>query len=232
MAKHRFIERLMASEALDIKEWLIKNYKKLGLNETEAMLLLHLCQMKKQGNRFLSIKQLTERMSLDFRQCSDLVLSLVQRGFVAFEIDYDDKGIARESYTLTPLYEKIGGQLMDEHEELQQQDVQNAIAELIQLIENQFGRTCSSFEIQLIASWINDYQFSIDLIKLALKEALLAEAHNLKYVDRILLNWRSKNIHTVEDAEHYTKTYRKFETHRKERETHQEEEEYVSWMKS
>lgn len=231
MEKNRLIKRLIATKSLDIKDCIIYNYKRLGLNETEAMMLIHLNRMKDQGNHFLSIKQLTDRMSLNVVECSDLVLKLVQRGFIAFDIDYDDKGIAKETYTLDPLYDKIGELLLSEGETIKKQDAQNDIADLIYMIETEFGRTCSSFEIQLIASWVNDYQFSIDLIKHAFKVALLANAYNLKYVDRILLNWKSKNIQTVEEAESYTKTYKKFETRRQELKKTREEEEYVTWMK-
>lgn len=231
MSKNRLIERLVATKAIDVQDVIIHNYKKMNLVETEAMLLIHLYHMKEQGNDFLSINYLTDRMSLTFVECSDLVLNLVQRGFIAFDIDYDDKGIAKETYTLDPLYDKINQLLFNESETLKEQDAQNEVAELIHTIESEFGRTCSSFEIQLIASWVHEYQFSIELIKAAIKEAILANAYNLKYVDRILLNWKSKNIRTAQDAAEYTNTYKKFEV-RRNRNPRIEEEEYVSWMKS
>lgn len=226
----KFIRNLVASEALNIRDYLINNYKTLGLNETETLLMIHLYQLKQQGNDFLSVKLLTERMSLNFVQCSDMVLNLVQRNYIAFDIDFNSNGVAKEKFTLEPLYDKIYQQLNAQSKEVQSELAMNNVAELIQMIETEFGRTLSSFEIQLISSWISEYHFSIEIIKLAFKEALLANAYNLKYVDRILINWKSKNIESVEDAMGYTKTFKRFEVKRGKQEV-VEEEEYVSWMK-
>jgi DNA replication protein len=225
----KFIHRLIESKAINIKEYIISNYVKLGLDETSALLLIHIYNFKAAGSNFLSIKQLKEKMSIPFVTCSDLVLDLVQRNFIAFEIDINDQGITKEKYTLDPLYQKIFQLITSDTEEIQAEADHNEVMDLIRIIETEFGRTISSFELELINSWIHEYQYSFEVIKIAIREAIASNAYNLKYVDRILLNWQKLNIKSPEDAAAYTKTYKRFETKQEAKPV--EQQEYVSWMK-
>lgn len=227
----KFIKRLIDTKAINIKEYIINNYVNLGLDEKSAMLLIHIYNFKENGIDFLSINNLTSKMSIEFVECSNLVLSLVQRQFISFDLEVDDFGKTKEKYTLTPLYEKIFMLINQDSQEIVKENEGNQVVELIHIIETEFGRTLSSFEIQIITSWINEYRFSFDLIKLAIKEALLSNAYNLKYVDRILINWNKKNIVSVEDAKAYTKTFKRFEYKKENPIPIEEQEVYVSWMK-
>jgi len=225
-----FIKKLIHNRLINIKDYIINNYVKLGLDEKLAMLLIHIYNVSEKGENFLSIKHLKEQMTLDFVACSNLVLKLVQTNLIAFDIVVDENGKRKEKFTLEPLYQKILQDLLNEKDKDVKINQDNEASEIVGVIELEFGRTLSSFEIQLIASWISEYQYDINLIKLALKEALLASAYNLKYVDRILLTWQQKNINTVEQARDYTKTFKRYEAPKKES-FKKEEEVYVSWMK-
>lgn len=223
----RFIQKLIATKAIDIKEYILNNYTKLNLNETSAFLLLHLYQMKEQGIHFISIKALTGRMSIDLVSVSNLVLSLVQQGFIELDVVQSEDGKHREQFTLEPLYEKIIDLITNENIEIETENQEESVGELVQLLETEFGRPLSGMEIEFISDWVFDYHYSFDLIKLAIKEALLSNAYNIKYIDRILLNWQKKNIRTVEEAASYTKTFKRFDVKKQEK---KEKEEYVSWM--
>ena len=81
----------------------------------------------------------------------------------------------------------------------------NDIQTLFQKIEVEFGRPLSPIEQQTIQAWIVDDHYSVPLIMLALKEAVLNQAYSLKYMDRILLNWEKNNIKTPEQLQNYNK---------------------------
>ena len=63
-------------------------------------------------------------------------------------------------------------------------------------------------EVEIIKEWLHD-GIAEELIKEALKEAILNNVRNLKYIDRILFNWRSKGFKTKEDILKDKKNYRK-----------------------
>ena len=63
-------------------------------------------------------------------------------------------------------------------------------------------------EVEIIKEWLHDGN-SEELIKEALKEAIYNNARNLKYIDRILFNWRTKGIKSKKDILEEKKNYRK-----------------------
>ena len=65
-------------------------------------------------------------------------------------------------------------------------------------IEKEFGRTLSPIECETIKGWI-DSNISSDLIKEALKEAVLNGVTNLKYIDKILYEWGKKGYTKASD---------------------------------
>lgn len=43
--------------------------------------------------------------------------------------------------------------------------------------------------------------YSPEIILLALKEAVLSQAYNFKYIDRILISWEKQNVHSAMDVQ-------------------------------
>ena len=66
------------------------------------------------------------------------------------------------------------------------------------LIEKEFNRKLSSFEHEMIDSWESN-NYDKDLIKEALREATLNGANNLRYIDKILLDWSKEGIKKAQD---------------------------------
>ena len=88
-------------------------------------------------------------------------------------------------------------------EKMSQNDVN-----VLTLIEQEFNRQLSGFEIEMISGWIHNDKYPQELIVAALKEAVLNQAHNVKYIDRILLAWKNKGINSIQQlatAENRTK---------------------------
>ena len=76
------------------------------------------------------------------------------------------------------------------------------------LFEQEFGSLLSPMEYETIGMWFDQDQHSPSLIRLALKEAVLAQKLSLRYIDRILFEWKKKNIKTVEAAEKESSNFR------------------------
>ncbi len=69
---------------------------------------------------------------------------------------------------------------------------------IYEMFEQEFGRTISPIEYEIIAQMINNY--SVEFIKLALSEAVANGAVSFKYIEKILFNWKKKNLKTVEEV--------------------------------
>lgn len=80
-------------------------------------------------------------------------------------------------------------------------DEEQKAKELYQLFEKEFSRPLSPIENETISMWITDDNYDLDIIQLALREAVLNQAYSLKYIDRILLSWERKGIKSKQQAE-------------------------------
>ena len=74
--------------------------------------------------------------------------------------------------------------------------IKRAQENLFEFIENVFGRTLSGSEFEVISQWEDN-----ELTRYAIKQAELARAFNVKYIERILFNYKKENIETVTQAE-------------------------------
>ena len=66
----------------------------------------------------------------------------------------------------------------------------------------------SPMECESITMWLDDDGHTVEIIRAALKEAVIAQKLSLRYIDRILFEWKKKNVKTLSDVERQTKSFR------------------------
>lgn len=69
--------------------------------------------------------------------------------------------------------------------------------EIINFIENNFGRTLSSYEFEKINCWLNE--FNSDIVKHAIELSILNNKRAFAYIEGILKNWKSCGYKTLDD---------------------------------
>lgn len=124
---------------------------------------------------------------------------------------------------MSPIYERLAQYLKNQTQKIEEQSQEQAIQSVYQLFEQEFGRPLSAIEFQRIGQWLEEDHYHPDLLKLALREAVLNQAYSFNYVDRILLSWERKNITTKQQVEEEQKR-RKNQLLQKEAETAAEPE--------
>ena len=92
--------------------------------------------------------------------------------------------------------------------EAEEESQKNAEGEIFSLFEQEFGRFLSPMECESITMWLDEDGHSVEIIRAALKEAVLAQKISLRYIDRILFEWKKKNVKTMSDVERQTKSFR------------------------
>ena len=100
--------------SIAIPKLLMMHYKKLGLNETEFMVVLHVHTFLESGNSFPTPSEISERMTITEMKCMEVIQTLIQKGFLSLEGGQRSEAMMCESYSLQPLWEKILHFLMDE----------------------------------------------------------------------------------------------------------------------
>lgn len=85
-------------------------------------------------------------------------------------------------------------------------------------LEAEFGRPLSSMEMQIVNDWLDKDNYSAEMIKLALRQAVLNSALNLNYMERILQSWDHQGLRSRHDIEEHE---RQFEERRSASQTNQ-----------
>ncbi|KRM97904.1 DNA replication protein DnaD [Lactobacillus taiwanensis DSM 21401] len=196
-----------------ISNSLLRYYPTLKLSEIEAMLLLQLEAFKQANNFFPSDNELSERMNLSPVEISQIIQDLIDKEIIELGQKRDKEGRITNFYDLNLLYQKLD-KIIDENDannddqfnltsDVEEKRKVNPLQELVRQFEIEFGRLLSPIEKQEIAAWLNIDHYNPEIVKLALREAILAQVYNFKYVDRILLNWQRHGLNTPDQIKNF-----------------------------
>lgn len=191
-----------------ISQLFFHNYKSLGIKDLDAMLIMHMVAYQASHNKFPTPSHFAERMDLTDNEVSMILQRLMQFGFLQIKQSEDGNGIIHEAFSLQPLWNRLTDELALTVNKEEEQSEKEAEGEIFKLFEQEFGRFLSPMECESISMWLDDDEHSVEIIRAALKEAVLAEKLSLRYIDRILFEWKKKNVKSLADVERQTKKFR------------------------
>src|SRR5699024_5686827 len=122
-------------DQLHIPGRLLTNYTKLGLNETELVLVLQLIYFFKEKNNFPTPAELAEPLTISEKHCSDILMKLIQKDLLTIEPRENEQGQISEAYSVQPLLEKLYSEEKEQEE--------NTTGTIFILFEQEFGRPIS-----------------------------------------------------------------------------------------
>lgn len=188
------------SGSTSINNLILKNYHKLGMTEQDLIVYLGLSMYAQKGVTFPMAKDLANDTGMDEASIYTIIQGLIKLGVIELKtiVDHHQQ---RDIYSLTPIYHRLKNLLQQEHDSDKQNKLMSDTEELFKKIEVEFGRPISPIEQEQIHQWIDDDHYSIELISLALREAVLNQAYSLKYMDRILISWEKSNIKSAEQLQ-------------------------------
>ena len=185
----------MITEALDFRYLLIENYKKLKMSEEELATILVMDHLISAGNTFITSDLLSLKMSLDIKEIDKIMANLIAKGYIDF------KTIAGKTTTsLNSLKERLYHDfqitLSNERLSNEKSETEEILSNIYQNFEQLLARPLSPVEVNKIREWI-EYGYEDRMIINALKDALSKGKKSLRYVDKILLTWSTR-----EEREH------------------------------
>lgn len=206
------IEHILLNQ-LSIPSQLLTKYSSLGLNEQEVMVLLQIHRFLQTGIEFPTPDEISSYLTINEKECSYVLRTLIQKGFLAINHSTNKQEQLSETYSLSPLWNKL---FSEEADEIHDKDHESTI---FILFEQEFGRPLSPFEIETINVWLDEDQMSPAIIKAGLRESVLMGKLNFKYIDRILRDWKKKGIQTVDQAREVSRTFRNHQVNKTNRST-------------
>lgn len=174
---------------LTIPNMLFFNYKKLDITETELILIIYLMN----STPCFNLKQMSLDLNMNSKELLVLINSLTEKDLLEIKVDKNNS-YCTEEISLDKLYQKLGFLLVNVEEKKEES------TNLFSVFEQEFGRTISPMEYEIINAWKSS-DFSDELIISALREATYNGVTNLRYIDKILHEWKKKGIRTSKDVE-------------------------------
>ncbi len=189
------IIELLRSINFQIPKELIFNYKKMNITDSELIIIIYLIN---QNNNIYNPKQISNDLNYTLNDVLEIINSLNDKNIIKIEMKKVNN-IRGEFINLDMLYEKLALSLTQKDDKKE--------TNVYSIFENEFGRTLSPMEFEIINSWV-DNGYSEELIVLALKEATYNGVSNLRYIDKIIYEWGKKGIKTKEDVENNRKQFK------------------------
>ena len=164
-----------------------------------------------------------EDLGIDLKSIMKYISALESNKLIELKVVKNDKGIMEEYISLDMFYEKLSMFLVEKLNEKKEDD------SIFKVLESELGKPLSPMEIEIVKAW-SESNYSDEIIREAIKEAVYNGVANLRYIDKILYNWSKEGIKTLEDVEKSRKNFRDKEKE-KEKESNSKKEIFdYDWM--
>lgn len=163
---------------------LLQNYKKLKLTDKELIILIYLL-----GSNEFDPEKISKDLNIKLPDTLKLIDSLTSKDIL--KISVKSGKVCEEYIDLDEMYKKLVLTMMNDKKETPKTTIYDKF-------EKEFGRTLSPMEYEIIGAWL-DNNYEEQTIELALKEAIYNGVTNLRYIDKILSEWKKKGIKTEND---------------------------------
>lgn len=147
----------------------------------------------------LSPSQIAEKIGKQVTEVNQAISRLTDKGLLQYRT-IELNGEIEVIFDATLALERLD-QLFGKQETSQAQSVPNGLKSLVETFQQELGRLLSPFEIEDLEKSLKEDGTSADLIKEALREAVLNGKPNWKYIQAILRNWRHEGIRSVAQVE-------------------------------
>lgn len=175
---------LIKNEPFYVPNILFKNYRKLNITDSELIVLIYLINTDIGFNP----KQIAKDLNFSLKEIMNIITSLTEKNIL--KIDIINKKVREEIINLEELYKKLGFIVVND-------EIKEKTNNIFDIFEKEFGRTLSPMDYEIISEWQKNY--NDELILLALKESVFNGVNNLRYIDKILIDWNKKGIKNEQD---------------------------------
>ena len=148
----------------------------------------------------MSPSQIAERIGKEISDVNQAISNLTESGMLQYrtiELNGEIELLFDASLALERLDDLLGAPTSSSD----QLTPQNQLKDLVETFQQELGRLLTPFEIEDLTKTLKEDGTSADLIKEALREAVLNGKANWKYIQAILRNWRHEGIKSVAQIE-------------------------------
>lgn len=173
------LRNIFTSRDFVINSNIVKCISTIDITLDEFLLVLYFINI----SSFLNTDDIKEKLGFDEEKIFNTFTSLINKKYIEMVVT-NNNGEVTEQIKLDPLYDRLV--LNKKTDKIESKDIYT-------MFESELGRTLSSFEYEMINKWL-EKGVEEETIKKALKEAVLNNVRNFKYIDKIIYEWTKKGI--------------------------------------
>lgn len=148
----------------------------------------------------LSPSQIAEKIGKEVYEVNQSISNLTEKGLLQYRT-IELNGEIEVIFDATLALERLDELLETSVSATVAPSPQNQFKDLVETFQQELGRLLTPFEIEDLGKSLKEDGTSADLIKEALREAVLNGKPNWKYIQAILRNWRHEGIKSVAQVE-------------------------------
>ncbi|KRO10621.1 DnaD domain-containing protein [Paucilactobacillus hokkaidonensis] len=200
-----FMNRFVGAGQTVINNLILHHYRQIGMTTAQLMVYLQLKSYIDRGIPSPDINVIAQNLGTQATQVYELMHQMIEQKLMTHKTQVDEAGKQSDYYDFSILLEKLAQ--LDQQKETKVEEVKqdNQRSDVFDKIEVEFGRPLSPIEMETVSKWIDEDHYSVDLILIALQEAVLNQVWNLKYMDRILRSWEKQHITTTQQIDQQRK---------------------------
>lgn len=173
------LRNIFTSRDFVINSNIVKCISSIDITLEEFLLVLYFINI----SSLLNTDDIKEKLGFDEEKIFNTFTSLINKKYIEMVVT-NNNGEVIEQIKLDPLYDRLA--LNKKTDNVDSKDI-------YAMFESELGRTLSSFEYEMINKWL-EKGVEEETIKNALKEAVLNNVRNFKYIDKIIYEWTKKGI--------------------------------------
>lgn len=157
---------------------IIKSIGNIDITLDEFLMILYFLNV----SYYLDIDSIKDKLGFDEEKAVSVFSNLINKKYIEMIVSNVNGNII-EQISLDPLFDRL----------VLNKKTEDNSSDIYALFENELGRTLSSFEYDLINNWLSK-GISEEMIRDALKEAILNNVRNFKYIDKIIYDWSRNGV--------------------------------------
>ncbi|PTM23915.1 DNA replication protein DnaD [Lactobacillus sp. PFC-70] len=206
-----FTQRYLQDGQTSVANYLLDHFREVGMTTDQLLVYLQLRREMDRGVQWPDADQVASRLGWTVQRVYQVLHELITQKLMTITTVTNGQGQKQDTYDFRLLAEKLSQLPVHEADIVATEtatgtttakstavtEAKAARAAVFNHIEQEFGRPLSPIEMETINDWLEQDHYQPELIQLALKESVLNQVYNLKYLDRILLNWHKKHLTTA-----------------------------------
>lgn len=187
------LNKVISDGNIVIPLYILKYFKNLNLTMDEFIFLMYL--YNKQDNLDFNPEKIALDLNIDIMEVMGYISVLTDKGYITLDVLKTENNILEEVINLNNFYERISTFLINSEVDIKEE---NKKENILQYVEQELGRPLNSLEIKTIHDW-QEAKIDDSLIMEALKIALNDGVYSLKYIDKILFDFKNRGYQNALD---------------------------------